>query len=223
MNFNLELNKRTTAELVAIFQSSSESQDNRSSAFILLCTRFRKKLLEKCEIVCKRFGHNSIIAEQIAENTFKKYAAKPNYLHSASNAHNIDDGFLLYLLGIAEKELTNFYRTLKRRQDGYDYDGTERVITKLPPIPEDRLDLKTRIKHAAIQSLSEKQRTVYLTYEVHKRKGFNLPKRLQAELREHLGIENQARIRGLKKEALDRIDAYIEAMNITKNQSNGTT
>ena len=163
-----------------------------------------------------------IVAEQISDSTFRKYALKPNYKSNESNANDCDSGFLIYLLGIAEKELTNYYRIQKRKLDGCDYDGTEQIITDLPPIPEERLNLETRIKHAAIESLPQRHKTVYLTYEVHKRKGFNLPRKLQEELRKHLGIEKQSRIRGIKKEAVDKINAYLEAMFITKKEINGT-
>ena len=217
MDFKTRLTDKTTSELISVFQDGSKPQSAKENAFIALCTRFRKELLEKCEIVCKRYGHSVVIAEQIADETFRKYALKPNYQWNESKAKDYDTGFLIYLLGITRKELTNYYRAQKRKLDGCDYDGTEQIITELPPIPEERLDVETRVKHAAIQSLSARHKTVYLTYEFHQRKGFNLPRKLQVELREHLGIEKQSRVRGIKKEAVDKVNAYIEAMNITKN------
>lgn len=220
MHLEIGLEKKTTQELISIFQNVEIPQIRRDYAFVVLCTRFRKELLEKCEIVCKRFGHSVIVAEQITEQSFIKYAQKPNYQEADSKAKDCDTGFLLYLLGIAQKELTNYYRILKRRQDGYDYDGTEQVITELPSIPEERLDLETKVKRAAIESLSAKHKTVYLTYAVHELKGFNLPRKLQADLREHLSIETQSTIRGIKKEATKTVDSYLKAMNITKNELN---
>jgi len=221
MNLQIGLEKKTTQELISIFQNVENPQNKRDYSFVVLCTRFRKELLEKCEIVCRRFGHSVVVAELIADQAFRKYALKPNYQEGHSNTKDYDVGFLLYIFGIAEKELTNYYRTQKRRQDGCDYDGTERIITELPPIPEERLDLNTKVKRAAIESLSPKHKTVYLTYQVHQRKGFNLPKKLQAELREHLSIEKQPRIRGIKKEAIDTVNSYMKAMDITKSELNG--
>jgi len=84
------------------------------------------------------------------------------------------------------------------------------------------LDIENRVKLAAIKSLSYEQKVVFLTYEVYQRNGFNLPRKLQKELREHLGIEKQARIRGIKKEAVDKVNDFIEAMKITKSGLYGT-
>ena len=221
MNFKTGLKEKTTKELISTFQNVETPQNDREHAFIVLCTRFRKELLEKSEVVCKRFGHSVVVAEQISDQAFRKYAQKPNYQESASNAMDYDTGFIFYLFGIAEKELTNYYRIQKRRQDGCDYDGSEQVISELPLIPEERLDLETKVKRAAIESLSPKHKTVYLTYEVHERKGFNLPRKLQAELREHLSIKKQSTIRSLKMEAISIINSYMKAMSITKNELNG--
>jgi len=212
---------RITSELVSIYQNGDNPQSAKDNAFIVLCTRFRKELLEKCEIVCKRFGHSVILAEHIADITFTKYAEKPNFRRDQSTAKDYDTGFLLYLFAIAENELTNYYRREKRRQAGYDYDGTEALITELPVIPSERLDLETKVKLAAIESLSPRHKTVYLTYEVHKRKGFNLPRELRMQLHEYLGTDKPSTIRGIKKEAVDKVNAYIEAMNITKNEIDG--
>ncbi|MEZ4721944.1 MAG: hypothetical protein R2813_08730 [Flavobacteriales bacterium] len=221
MNLTLDLDDKATEDLVAIFQDESQSRSIRDGAFIVLCLRFRKNLLEKCEFICERFNHNALVAELIAERTFKKYATNPGYLSEKSKAPDCNTGFLLYLCGIAEKELTNYYREQKRRMAGYDYDGTEQVIADLPDIPQERLDVETKVKHAAIQSLSQNQKAVYLTYQYYEREGFNLPRKLQADLRAHIGVEKQARIRGIKKEAVDIVNAYVEAMTITKKEING--
>lgn len=216
MDFPEGLVERNTTDLISIFQSGGGQPSVKENAFIVLCIRFRKSLLEKCEFICKRWGHSVVVAEQIVDSTFRKYARYPNYQTSESKAQDDDTGFLIYLLAIAEKELINYYKAQRRKLNGCDYDGNEQIITELPPIPEDRLDVETRVKHAAIESLSKRHKTVYLTYEFYQRKGFNLPRKLQAELREHLGVDKQARIRGIKKEAVDKVNAYIEAMNITK-------
>lgn len=169
----------------------------------------------------QKIRHSVVVAEKIADNTFIKYAENPNYIREKSKAKDEDTGFLLYLFGIAQKELTNYYRQEKRRKSGYDYDGSERIITELPPIPADRLDVETKIKHAAIESLPPRHKTVYLTYKVHERRGFNLPKELLVQLREYLGTEKQSTVRGIKKEAVDKVNAYIEAMKITKYDIDG--
>lgn len=208
-----------TLELINIYQDATDADSNRDAAFIALCFRFRKDVLDKCEALCRRFKHSAELAEKITDSTFEKYGKKPGFNIEKSNTTDVDTAFKLYLYTIAQRELTNHYRKEKRRANGYDYTGDEKIITELPSIPIDRLDIKTKVKHQAIMSLPPSHRTVYLTYEFYERKGFNLPKHLRVQLREHLGVK-QNTIRTYKKEAKDRIQSYLNALEITQNFNN---
>ena len=215
MRHKSELENHNTLELIKQFQNSKTPEDIGDQAFVVLCTRFRERILNKCEIICSRFGHNEVVAEIIAERTFYKYAKKPGFNFEKSNATDIDLAFELYLLGISKRELTNYFREEKRKKDGYIYDGNEKVITELPQSLK-ITDVDTHIIYSAIMSLPQSHRTVYLTYKTYERAGFNLPKSLTSKLREHLGGVKQSTIRTYKKEAIDRINAYVEAMKVTK-------
>jgi hypothetical protein len=83
------------------------------------------------------------------------------------------------------------------------------------------MNLEQQILIKAIHSLTPSQRTVYLTYKQYEIDGFNLPNKLLKKLREHLGDVKQPTIRGLKKEALDKIKNYTSAMEVTKEFYNG--
>lgn len=214
-------NKKTYA-LIKLFQDRNQSTNTRDLVFFALCYRFRKDLLDKCEINCKRFGHDITVAEQIAEKTFKSYALKGDFKIEKANASNVDESFKFYLYGIARNELTNYYRLLEKKKRGHFYNGNERIVTDLPPLPENvQLSIEDKIRLKAIESLSPAHRAVYLTYKQHERMGCNLPKKLREELREYLGGVEQVTVRGYKKEANDKINNYIEVMNLTKDLSDG--
>ncbi|MFD1553421.1 hypothetical protein DNU06_07050 [Putridiphycobacter roseus] len=208
-----------TATLIKLFQSKAEEESVREGAFYSLCYRFRKDLLCKCEITCKRFGHDINVAEQISEATFARYAQKGDFKIEKSSLTSIDAAFKLYLYAISKNELTNYYRLEEKKKRGHYYDGSERIITDLPPLPNIKLCIEDEIRLRAIESLSPAHRAVYLTYKQHERNGCNLSKQLQNELREHLGGVKQTTVRGYKKEANDKVNIYLEAMNLTKELS----
>jgi hypothetical protein len=213
-----EYDSKSTEELIAIFQNKSSSNKlNRNNAFFALVNRFKKDLLQKCEINCKRFGHSSNTAEIIAENTFKAYAKKGKFDPDEGKGNTVDDSFKIYLYGIAKNELTNFYRIEQKKEKGQHYDGTERIITELPTVDLNNLSTKVKIQYEIIQSLPPSHKTIYLTYAAHERAGCNLPKKLQEELRQHLGNVTQNTIRSYKKEAHDKIKQGLKIMNLTIN------
>ncbi len=210
-----------TYVLIKLFQDRNQDDTTRDLAFYALCYRFRKDLLNKCEINCKRFGHDVNVAEQIAESTFKRFALKGDFKIGKTNASNIDDSFKFYLYGIAKNELTNYYRIQQRKKRGHFYDGSQTIIKDLPILPYVKLSIEDQIRLKAIESLSPGHRAVYLTYKQHERLGCNLPKKLLEELRDFLGGVKQTTVRGYKKEANDEINKYIEIMKLTKELSDG--
>lgn len=208
-----------TERLTEIYQNKNNSKSQRENAFHALCHRFKNDVLNKCEIICKRFGHDVTVAEQIATATFIAYARKGDFQISKTHRDNVDLAFKVYLYKISRTELTNYYREQQRRNNN-PYTGEERIITELPPLPGVKLNLKQAILIKAIESLTPAQRTIYLTYKQHEKLGFNLPKKLLEELREYLGGISQTTIRTYKKEAVDKIENYTKVMNLTKELSN---
>lgn len=207
--------------LIKTFQNKNNPDNTRDLVFFALCYRFRIDLLNKCEVICKRFRHDVNVAEQIAKSTFKSYALKGDFKIEKTNASNIDDSFKFYLYAIAKNELTDYYRLLQRKKRGHFYDGSQFIIKDLPPLPNVKLSMEDQIILKAIKSLSPGHRAVYLTYKQHERMGCNLPKKLLEELRVFLGGVKQTTVRGYKKEANDEINKYIEIMKLTKELSDG--
>lgn len=199
--------------------------EERDNVFYTLCNRFKTDVLNKCEINCARFNQGVSIAEEICNRTFENYIKKPSFCSSKANLSNIDTAFKLYLYAISYYELINFLRIEEKKSKGHFYDGSEQIITDLPYIPEEKLknmDVTARVKIEAIKSLTPEQRCIYLTYQAYERRGCNLPKKLQEELRLYLGINRQDRIRALKKQVITIINAHLAGLEISlKHDSNG--
>lgn len=218
MEIEKDWNKKDSSELIMLFQDENQTKFIRDSAFYTLIVRFRKDILNKCEIICKNYGHSITVAEQIAESTFKSYATKGCFKLEKVTNENIDKSFKLYLYGIARRELTNFYRFEERKRKGFDSDGSETIVIELPDFSNRKLSLESKIKIKAIQSLPISHQTVYLTYTKYEKLGCNLPRKLQKELREHLGVK-QNTIRTYKKEAIDKIAEFLKIMKLTQREA----
>jgi len=214
-----KLKDEATLRLTELFQEKDSTEAQKNNAFHAICYRFKGAVLKRSEIVCKRFGHDITVAEQVTNATFTAYAKKGGFQIDRASVKNIDEAFERYLFKIAKNELTNYYRSEQRKKN-YPYDGTERIITDLPDLEGVKLSLEQSIVIKAIESLTPSQRTVFLTYKQYEKLGFNLPKKLLEELRNHLGGISQTTIRTYKKEAFDKVKRYTEIMELTKELSN---
>lgn len=214
------LKDEETLQLTELYQDKGNPDSLRENAFHALCHRFKKDVLNKCEITSKRFGHDITVAELVATATFSSYAKKGDFQINKARKKNVDDAFKNYLYKIARNEFTNYYRQQQRKINN-PYDGSEEIVTELPNLKGVQLNMEQAIIIKAIESLTTAQRTVYLTYTKYEKLGFNLPKKLREQLRVHLGGIEQSTIRTYKKEALEKIKSYKEVMKLTKELSDG--
>lgn len=215
-----QLKSLPTQKLIFIVQDNNESRESKKDAYLELYNRFGQDVLNKCEIVCRCYGYSAVEAENIFERVWGKYLKNPNFQQSKCRGKNIDEGFLLYLFKIAEYTLIDLFRSKKRNEEGPNYDGTEHVISELPKYEIDDLSEEHRVHYEAINSLSAKEKTVYLTYQAYEVKGYRLPRKLLSQLREQLGITNQTTLRGIKKNATDKVEACLNAHKLVKNGYN---
>lgn len=212
-----DFESRLTEELISVFQDKTQDENHREMSFFALVHRFRKDLVQKCEIRCKRFGHGPNVAETIAENTFKAYAKKGSFDTSEGKGATCDDSFRIYLYGIARNELTNFFRVEEKKAKGLHYDGSEQIVTELPVVDVTGLSGEDRLRYGIIQSLPKSHRAIYLTYKLYEKTGCNLPKKLMLALRNYCGGISQNTVRTYKKEAVDKIEDAVKIMKMTLN------
>ncbi|MEQ8531447.1 MAG: hypothetical protein RIB86_06330 [Imperialibacter sp.] len=216
------INEASTKTAVELFQNPVSPEAERDQAFILLTYKFRKEVLNKCEILCTRFGYGSSTAEIIASNTFEAYARKGKFDElKAKKGKSYDQSFLLYLLKIAEHEVINYYRDIERKKNN-PYDGSEQLYFDLPEFSFENLDPETIIELNVLKKVSKSHRAIYLTYKVHTRPGFKMPRLLLERLRSELGGISQNTVNVYLKQIRDEIDRAKEAYTLIKTaQNNG--
>lgn len=78
-NWN-KLKDESTLRLTELFQDNLSSKSQKENAFHAICYRFKDDVLKRSEIVCKRFGHDITVAEQVTTATFTSYAKKGGFL-----------------------------------------------------------------------------------------------------------------------------------------------
>jgi DNA-directed RNA polymerase specialized sigma24 family protein len=212
-----------TKTLVEFCQGDdATAQKQRERAFTILVYRFRADVLKACEILCHRYGHSATTAEMIADSTFAAYFKKGHFDEKKGKGKSYDESFLLYLLGIAEHELIDFYREQERKKKN-PYNGTEQLYSELPePRPGTKLSDELEIELEVVNKLSHAHRTIYLTYKVHQRSGFKMPRPLLATLRHTLNDITQDTVNCYLKEARDEIKKAISVYKFTQNmKTNG--
>lgn len=200
-----EYEKVETKILIDYCQDSQKAEQVRDAVFLALCFRFRKDLLQKCEVICKRRGYDIDVANLIAEKSFKKYGKSKNFKIEKCNHSTVDICFKVYLYKIAGNVLNDYYKRGEKKKKGLLYEGTEAIIKNMPDIDIDCLTPKDKIIHETLQSLPHSHQVIYLTYTQYEKKGVNLPRKLLKELRDYLGI-SQNTIRCYKKEAIDKME-----------------
>lgn len=205
-----------TKTLVEVYQSgSSASKVDRNQAFVILTYRFRREVLKKCEIICKRHKYDTSTAEMIAIRTFDSYARKGQFNEAKGKGDTYDESFLLYLLRIAERELINYYREIERAKKN-PYNGTEQIYHELPDIKLVYNPIELAIELDVIKNLPSSHRTIFLTYKVHQRQGFKMPRKLLADLRNELGGISQNTVNCYLKEARDEIKRALDTYRLTE-------
>ena len=205
----------STRTLVELFQNNNASKSDRDQAFVVLTFKFRKEVLNKCEIICKKFGHGVSTAELIAINTFEAYARKGQFDETKSDkGKNYEQSFLIYLLKIAERELINYYRDIERKKNN-PYDGTEHIYFDLPELALEKLDPESIIEFDIVGKVSRAHRAIYLTYTTHQRPNFKMPRKLLENLRMELGDISQNTVNCYLKDVRDEIRRAKEAYRLT--------
>jgi len=198
-------------DLINLCQEDFIDDIDRGDAFLSLCFRLREDLVSKCSIICKRFGFGDDVVIEIVELTFQRFGRFRSFDHEKCNTSNLSHCFRFYLYRIAKNLVFDYSNNEKKRKKGQLYDGSESIITELPNIDSNSLDLESRIIHKTLMTLPYSHRVIYLTYKAFEKNGVNLPRKLLNEMRIHLGGIGQNTVRTYKKEAIDKIE---QAKNI---------
>jgi len=214
-----DLEPETTEDLLEYMKWRDDPQFKAHSedAFIAFCFRYREDVQRKARIIAANWRYDSTIADDIAEKTFERFYKYLSFKPDKCGQKDIHTCVKLYLYAFASRLLSDHKNAI---ENGNPFVGNEQIVRDLPDIekmtiPAPRkaiLQQKYDIINKALDRLSPKHRIVYLTYKQYEKEleeGFNLPKHLQAALRDELEI-TQTTIRGYKKEAFDKVNEYLQ-------------
>lgn len=203
-----EFKEESTEDLIEFvkFKKDPDYMDEAKAAFVVLTHRFEQDLLEKCTIICRKWGYSDADALELAGRTFEKFWEYHSFDKEKSNVDDIDLAFKLYLYKIAENELKQAFN-----DQSYPYDGSEQIITSFDDLNLDADNEKLRdlrkveeVIDRAMSKLTPKHKIIYLTYLIHEKKGRKLPRQLLKQLQTKLNL-TQNSIRVYKKEAKDTV------------------
>lgn len=207
-----DFKKETTEDLIEYvkFKEDPDYEDAARAAFTALTFRFRSDIIDKCTIVCRKWGYSDDDAIELANRTFERFWKYPTFSKSKCRVKDIAECFTIYLYRIAQNELKRSYN-----KKDYPYEGDEKIRTSL--IDEDKSYTTEELKalqdaeqrlDEALEHLTQKHKIIFLTYSAYEEDGYKLPRKLLKKLREALDL-TQNSIRVYKKEAFEAIDQRI--------------
>ena len=212
------LDSHSSEVLIGYFQDEKKDVTVRDDAFLALMFRFRKDLVNKCEIICKRRGFDIDVARLIAERTFTKYGRSKNFRVEKCTSSCIETCFKIYLYGISRNELKDYYNEEEKKRKGQYYYGTENIITEIPSVETENMGAIEKLIHETILGFPYSHQVIFLTYKAHEKDGVNLPKSLMVKLRDHLGGITQSTVRAYKKEVIDKIETAVKSFKLGINE-----
>lgn len=198
------------------YKEQADYRELAEAAFAAFTFRFNKEIVDKCRKVGKKWGYDNDAADLISERTFERFWSYPfGFDKNKCGDLIIDNCVRLYLFKIARNCFFDYSKEILC--EGTPYDGTENVIVEFPYT--DNLEMAEvnakdlqkihDIIESALAKLSPKHKTIYLTYKMHEKEGYKLPRKLLKQLREELQL-SQDSIRVYKKEAFETVDQYLK-------------
>lgn len=182
--------------------------ETAKAAFRAFYFRFFNSVAKKAVIVSRKNGYDQDFALEVAERTFNKSWKYPSFQINKMKVSDPDKGVELYLSKIAQ----NCFYDLVNERTGISsspYDGNEEIIYEIPySVEYVKLNPeKFQIINKVLSTFDDKHKIIYLTYLMHEHKGYKLPRKLLAQLRDKLNL-SQDTIRFYRYEVLQKIDEY---------------
>ncbi|GAB3999486.1 hypothetical protein GCM10028807_49840 [Spirosoma daeguense] len=205
-----ELQHETLDNLIEILKlrSDAEAINWANAAFENIVFRYRKDILEKCTVMCRKNHLTDTDAEIITNRVFSKIYKHPIFDKTFCKQKSIEKCLQFYLYKIARNELFDY-----ASPDETVYNGSEKVITSVIDPSKEYNPEKLKELQMYDQKLDEifsvltpAHKIIYLTYLYHEKEGKYLPDRLRKELRDLLNL-TQSTIRVYKMQAIELIKA----------------
>jgi DNA-directed RNA polymerase specialized sigma24 family protein len=217
---NPDLTKETTENLIEYIKWRDEPDyaEIAKEAFRVFTYRFQLDLQKKLIPICKNWGYDKQVADEIAHCTFERVWKYPTYKKEKANQKDYDKGVIFYLYGIASHLLADYKKHLNGEVTPFT--GDEEIIREFPDLDKISISIERKailleryeyIKKA-LERLTPKHKTIYLTYKQYEsetKEGYKLPRALLKNLRDELDL-TQNSIRVYKIEAFNAVDEYLK-------------
>lgn len=187
-------------------------------AFRVFTFRFQLDLQKKLIPICKNWGYDEHVANEIAYGTFERIWKYPRFDFSKAKQKDYYKAVSFYLYGIASHLLADHKKNQEEEENPFT--GEEEIVMDFPDIEnmeigkERKAILQERFEHIqkALDRLTPKHKIIYLTYKQYEseiKEGFKLPRKLLKKLRTELDL-TQNSIRVYKKEVFDEVEKYLK-------------
>lgn len=219
-NFEINYGDLPSDELIEFISLKDEFVEEAQMAFTVFCDRFERKVLEKAEIYCLKYGYNEVIALDISNCTFARVWKYHSFKMDKAKSKNIDKAIQIWLNSIIYNELTKFGEkntcAEPAPEDLCIIEDVESLIHfTVGGEIEKKKDIRimAEILDKALSGLTESHRIIFLTYKAYEIKGHkNIPRSVSEMLRNRFDLV-QSSIGVYKKTATDQVKNYIRTLN----------
>lgn len=218
-NTDINFEILSSDELIEYVSFKGEFPIEAEKAFAVFCDRFQQDVIKTAEIYSNKYGHNEVVALDIANCVFAKVWKYHSFDKSKSKIKDIDKAIKIWLYAIVFNELMKYgVKDTCSEPEEEDLSLVENmddlISLTVGEDSEKRNDLKIRLEiiERAMLGLSEKHKIIYLTYKAYENNGKNIPRTVGKKLREKLNLV-QSSIQVYKKEATDHINNYLKSLN----------
>ena len=218
-NTDINFEILSSDELIEYVSFKEEFPIEAEKAFTVFCDRFQQDVIKTAEIYSNKYGHNDVVALDIANCVFAKVWKYHSFDKSKSKIKDVDKAIKIWLYAIVFNELMKYgvkdTCSEPEEEDLSLVENMEDLISlTVGEDSEKRNDLKIRLEiiDRAMLGLSEKHKIIYLTYKAYENNGKNIPRTVGKKLREKLNLV-QSSIQVYKKEATDHINNYLKSLN----------
>ncbi|MDP2088541.1 MAG: sigma-70 family RNA polymerase sigma factor [Flavobacteriaceae bacterium] len=220
MSNSQDLNNEATESLLEYIQWKDEPDyaEIAKEAFKVFTFRYQLDLLKKLIPICKNWGYDKQIANDLAYEAFARIWKYPKFDLSKSTQKDYNKAITFYLYGIAKRLLADYKKS--ETEVPNPFTGDEEIIRDLPDIEslggskERKAELKKmyELLDEALSRLTPKHKIIYLTYKHYEsltNEGYNLPRNLTKKLQDELDL-TQNSIRVYKKQAIESVNTHIK-------------
>ena len=220
MGDSQDLNSETMENLLEYIQWKDEPdyEEIAKEAFKVITFRYQLDLLKKLIPICKNWGYDEQVADELAYAVFSRIWKYPKFDLSKSKHKDYDTAVKFYLYGIAKRLLADYKKS--EAEEPNPFTGDEEIIWDLPNIEmlsnnkfrKAELTRMYELLNEALSRLTPKHKVIYLTYKHYEsltNEGYNLPRHLTKKLQDELDL-TQNSIRVYKKQAIEAVNTHLK-------------